>query len=161
MNNVKKISRDNAIYIAGLFDGEGSIGLIKQSALRGDRRRNQTFCLKFRIRMTDESIIRWVHSIVGGRFYSARKNSTPNSRLYFEWCVVGRQGIEFLNQIYPFLKVKRLQAETAFEYGKTLFLEKVGLTNDQRTLSDDVVQLRSNLRNRMLSLNQRGVNHDC
>ena len=58
------ISETDIAYIAGLFDGEGSIDFKK----RKEKKRNGTYdCwrISMEISMTDESVLRWVHEILG------------------------------------------------------------------------------------------------
>ena len=58
------ISETDIAYIAGLFDGEGSIDFKK----RREKKRNGTYdCwrISMEISMTDESVLRWVHEVLG------------------------------------------------------------------------------------------------
>jgi|TARA_R100000654_G_C2607225_1_gene116061 hypothetical protein len=58
------ISETDIAYIAGLFDGEGSIDFKK----RKEKKRNGTYdCwrISMEISMTDESVLRWVHEVLG------------------------------------------------------------------------------------------------
>lgn len=155
MNEINNFS-EHAQYIAGLFDGEGCITLTKLSRLQ-ERCKTPTYALRCRIRMTDGNVIRWLHSVIGGRYYGQRVNKMLNRKPYYEWGVAGRQGIRFLEQIYPYLRVKRLQAEIAFEYGKTLLISNKGMVNEKRKLSPILIEHRNTLRDKMLQANTRGV----
>ena len=58
------IRESDAAYIAGLFDGEGSIDFTK----RKEKKRSGTYnCrrVSMEISMTDQSVIRWVHEVLG------------------------------------------------------------------------------------------------
>lgn len=152
---MKILIKEDAIYIAGLFDGEGSIGLNsldRKSRLEAGK--TPTCTLRVRIRMTDENIVRWLYMTIGGRFYAKKLTKLyieKKWKPYFEWGVVGEEAVMFLNQIYPYLKVKRLQAEVAFKYGETLY--KLGY---KKKMSEDVILKRNDLRGQMLILNKRG-----
>ena len=152
MNKINIIKKEDAIYIAGLFDGEGCISLSKSTYLRS-RCKTSTYILRARIRMTDIEIVKWLHKTIGGRFYGLRKVKITHHKPYAEWGVAGKNTVEFLSQIYPYLKVKKLQTQVAFEYGKTL---KVGTLHRQQ-LSSNIVLIREELRNKMLKLNKRGI----
>ena len=57
-------------YIAGLFDGEGSIhfkrGIEKKKKHKGKGyRTSNSLRLSMEITMTDESVLRWVHEVLG------------------------------------------------------------------------------------------------
>ncbi len=155
MNKINQLSTEDAIYIAGLFDGEGCITLSKVSRIK-ERHKTPTFTLRARIRMTDKNIVNWLHTTIGGNYYDARnsigrKLKCPNSKPYYEWGVACRNAIDFLIQIYPYLKVKRLQTEIAFKFGET-FEYKRG-----NQLSNDIVLKRNELRSEILILNHRGL----
>ena len=58
------IRESDAAYMAGLFDGEGSIDFTK----RKEKKRSGTYnCrrVSMEISMTDQSVIRWVHEVLG------------------------------------------------------------------------------------------------
>ena len=58
------IRESDAAYIAGLFDGEGSIEFTK----RKEKKRNGTYdCrrISMEISMTDKSVLTWVHEVLG------------------------------------------------------------------------------------------------
>jgi len=154
MKEINEISTNDAIYIAGLFDGEGCISLTKCSRIK-ERYKTPTFTLRARIRMTDSNIINWLYITIGGNYYgernpTSRRIKSPNGKPYFEWGVAGRNAIEFLKQIYPYLKVKHLQAEIAFKFGNTIKYCYGKLPND-------IVNQRAKLRSEMISLNHRGL----
>ena len=64
------IKNEDAAYIAGLFDGEGSIYFTrrpekkKKHKGRGYRISN-SLRLSMEITMTDQSVVRWVHEVLG------------------------------------------------------------------------------------------------
>jgi len=64
------ISVEQAAYIAGLFDGEGSIYYTrrpekkKKHKGRGYRYSN-SMRISMEVTMTDESVVRWVHEVLG------------------------------------------------------------------------------------------------
>ena len=66
-----KISVADVGYIAGLFDGEGSLhirrGLEKKKKHKGKPgyRMSNSMRISMEIAMTDEYVIRWVHEILG------------------------------------------------------------------------------------------------
>ena len=61
---------DTMAYIAGLFDGEGSLQYKrkweKKKKHKGKGYRNSyVWRINMEIAMTDESVIRWVHEVLG------------------------------------------------------------------------------------------------
>ena len=64
------ISTEDVAYLAGLFDGEGSIYYAKRKekkkAHKGDGYRySMSQRISMEITMTDESVIRWMHEVLG------------------------------------------------------------------------------------------------
>ena len=55
-----------AAYIAGLFDGEGHV-VYKQypKKRKGQKKAYPTWKITLEMNMTEESIIRWVHEVLG------------------------------------------------------------------------------------------------
>ena len=63
-------SEANIAYIAGLFDGEGSIYFAKRPEKKKKHkgkgyRTSMSQRISMEITMTDESVIRWVHEVLG------------------------------------------------------------------------------------------------
>ena len=53
-------------YIAGLFDGEGSITYKQYMRKRkGQKKAYPTWSIRMEMAMTDESVLRWVHEVLG------------------------------------------------------------------------------------------------
>jgi len=53
-------------YIAGLFDGEGSIQYKQYMRKRSHNKKPYpTWSIRMEMAMTDQSILRWVHEVLG------------------------------------------------------------------------------------------------
>ena len=66
----KMVPETDRAYIAGLFDGEGSIhfkrGVEKKKKHKGKGyRTSNSLRLSMEITMTDQSVLRWVHEVLG------------------------------------------------------------------------------------------------
>tara|TARA_R100000995_G_scaffold1213_1_gene812 strand:- start:350 stop:769 length:420 start_codon:yes stop_codon:yes gene_type:complete len=60
------ISNTDAAYIAGLFDGEGSITYKQYMRKRKHQKKAYpTWSIRMEIAMTDKSVLVWVHEILG------------------------------------------------------------------------------------------------
>ena len=64
------ISSEHAAYIAGLFDGEGSIyfakRIEKKKKHKGEGYRfSNCMRISMEVTMTDQSVIRWIHEVLG------------------------------------------------------------------------------------------------
>jgi len=95
-------------YAAGFFDGEGSV-LID----RGKQTKNPYcgFRLEVKISSTSEEIIKCFKETFGAGTIEVRKKYTSGGKDYWSWIVAGNRAAEFLELIYPYLKVKSEDAE--------------------------------------------------
>jgi len=86
-------------YIAGLFDGEGTITLTTNFSSK-----------KFRypavsVANTDLSLLKFIKKEFGGAICSKKKQKKHHSQSY-HWQARYDRAIYFLKKIYPFLKIK-------------------------------------------------------
>jgi len=89
-------------YIAGLFDGEGTIHISNQ------------LYLAVRLRNTNKAILKWIQSIYKmGHIYS--DNRSPNKPCY-SLELASYQALSFLKPLLPYLKIKQDQATLAFQF---------------------------------------------
>lgn len=100
-------------YLAGLFDGEGTVIITAPTPSAPRRHR-----LQVRICMTHESTIRSVHAAVGAgtvRRVEARR-WRPNAKDRWDWAVTGPTAGDFLLRVRPWLKTKAAAADIALEF---------------------------------------------
>lgn len=102
-------------YIAGFFDGEGSV--IVRAAIHNNI---INYELIISIGQNDTSVLRYIQQIFGGRIANpkyefTRKKQTPDLRME------ASKASFFLEMILPYLKVKRKQAELAIAFQKLIF----------------------------------------
>lgn len=89
-------------YIAGLFDGEGSIGFYQ--------RRDNIFVPNFRITNSDFRLGKWLHNRFG--FGSFKIYERANRKTMWEWEIRGRNQIyELCKSLSPYLIVKKDQVD--------------------------------------------------
>lgn len=99
----------NWSYLAGIFDGEGTIYI----GLMSDKRR--TF-LKVGITNTHLGLMKWLVKNFGGAYLSEQRQSY---RLLYRWSPKGKKNREiFLLGVLPYLIVKREQALLALEFDR-------------------------------------------
>ena len=98
----KKLSGEDAAYIAGLIDGEGTISLTRRH--RGENRQ-----LVVSISSTEPKLLQFVRNAVGaGRITNKRAYSnrhTPSA----VYAIDNRQALSLLEQIAPYLKTYKAQ----------------------------------------------------
>ena len=123
LRSFPQLSDCDLAYIAGLFDGEGMVGVYPQSkrVSKGVRRgaNNQSYLLKVAIKMGNaESVLQWLHLVFGGTKLSLEDRSTDGRArtpmLGFQ--IHSGEAARFLKTIRPWLKVKDKQADLALEF---------------------------------------------
>jgi hypothetical protein len=98
----KKLSQEDAAYVAGVIDGEGSISLSRKH--RGENRQ-----LVISISSTEAQPLSYIHTAVGaGRIThkrTARITHTPG----VTYSIDNRQALALLVQIAPYLRTYKAQ----------------------------------------------------
>ena len=95
-------------YIAGLFDGEGSIDFKRRKEKRGKYITN-AMQISMRIQMTDESILRWIHEVL--KLGTIRKkNRSPSIKKHWKdswiYTLRFREAYKVCCLIWPYAHVK-------------------------------------------------------
>jgi hypothetical protein len=114
--------------------------------------RTPTYNLHLSVNMTDKCIIDWLAFCVGGKI-TCRKKHNLHWKPSYAWYLNGKNAILFIKQIYPHLKVKRLQAEIALKFGDTIQFQAGGV---RKRLSSELNKYREQLKSDISILNHRG-----
>ena len=113
-------------YIAGLFDGEGSInikrGVEKKKKHKGKGyRTTNSMRISMEITMTDQSVLIWVHEVLGvgtlrpKRVKGLRKDGTPYLKQY-KWRCTIRDCYQVCLLLWPFAHVKLDKIQKVIEH---------------------------------------------
>lgn len=109
-------------YVAGFFDGEGSISIIKTQfhKLKSDPSKRVTgTALSISIANTNLAVLQSIAAKYGGKVYHLT-DKRPASKQGYLMRVLGREKqIWFLGEIKPFSIIKREQIEIALDYLST------------------------------------------
>jgi hypothetical protein len=114
-------------YWAGLFDGEGSVG-INRKAIRGKQKRFSYQC-EAKLTMCDEDIVYAFSAAFDGTF-GVRYPKKANVSVAYTSGLGGRKCLAFLTKILPHARVKKKEIEVAIEY---LHWQKALTGFDQKT----------------------------
>ena len=120
------MSEVDMAYIAGLFDGEGSVhfkrGVEKKKNHKGEGYRlSNSMRISMEITMTDKSVLVWVHEVMGvgtlrpKRVKGKRKDGTPYLKQY-KWRCTFRDAYQVCLLIWPFAHVKLDKIQQIIEY---------------------------------------------
>ena len=120
-------------YIAGLFDGEGSIhfkrGVEKKKKHTGKGHRlSNSLRLSMEITMTDESVLTWVHEVlgVGTLNKKPRKGKRKDGTKYlmqYRWRCTFRDAYYVCKLLWPYAHTKLPKIQQVIEHYATEKLE--------------------------------------
>ncbi len=112
------MSQTTLAYVAGVFDGEGSvvIGLSKRQRKYGVV---PNHWLQVGITNTNRELIEWLQLVFGGHISdNSHSPSRKHQRPCWAWRIMSKQAQTFLESIHPYLRVKRTHAELAIDFQK-------------------------------------------
>jgi len=118
---MKQLSATSAAYLAGLIDGEGTIGLfINHCPTR--RTAGGAAVARLKIGMCDEALIKWLKQSTESGSVTSWRQSNPKHRRVWVITWGGRKAVPILKAVWPYLRLKRPQAK--------VFLQWITLTEE-------------------------------
>jgi len=149
-DNIKCQLTDNELaYIAGFFDGEGSITIHINGRKYSPRGVSPNHTLQVSIGNTDTLIPSWIQSVYGGSL-THRFPDNERCKRVTQWQLRCVGALAFLEDIYPHLKMKRPQAEIAMNY------QRRKIMHGPRRLILKEIQWREKQRISIRALNRKG-----
>lgn len=142
--------REEISYLAGLFDGEGTICIQKDSrplAKNNGRNWNPIYNVTFRVGMIDEKAIKGFKEFFEVGFIDCEK-SYHKFRPMWRYSIRAKDDARMvIEMIKPFLRVKKAQAELALRYFKDCPSQR------GRYMSPEILQLKEQYFLEMRKLN--------
>lgn len=122
-------------YLAGFFDGEGCISIVEDGS--GVTANSPKLYLATNVSSCDKYILDyWADKTEIGKV-SVGTKARGNARTGYQWQATGQSAVDLLWLIYPYLNIKKEQADVAFKFQETMFRK-----TDGKRLSDDVLRQR-------------------
>jgi hypothetical protein len=90
------INEHKIIWIAGLFEGEGTISILKNK-------------VRLAIQMTDYDVIKFVYDNFGGNVHAPKKQKSYHKKSWIWYLSKQKEVKDFLNDIIPYLFSRRKQ----------------------------------------------------
>lgn len=103
---------ENHAYLAGFFDADGCVTLVPTN-----RTMKYYHSLRASLANNDFTVLEWVKGLYGGTVRKTHK-STTNEVGCSEWNCTANGSVIFLEDIYPYIKVKKKQVALAIIYYK-------------------------------------------
>jgi len=147
------LSVEQAAYLAGAFDGEGSFAIRR---FRAQQYRVPTFSFLARLTNTNLPWLRGIQAEIGGQIYSANSKKRPNRRPCFNLELRGAEARAMLLQVQPWLRIKKRHADILLRYFEVAARRRVMNGANQKT-DPAVLEELTALFEEMKSINLRGV----
>ena len=104
-------------YIAGFFDGEGSVGIYRNKLAKKTGYGGENWRLSVNVGNVDPIVVRYLKERYGGSlFLYERSKKMKNRQDAWYWMATGNGAAAFLREILPYSLVKKQQIELALEY---------------------------------------------
>ena len=99
-------------YVAGIVDGEGWVGIIKQLSAKSSEP-SPRYTAVVKVSSTDPELLVRLHAAWGG-WLGRHSKTKPHHRQAYRWAVQGARAIAMLEAVRPWLVIKARQADTCF-----------------------------------------------
>ena len=137
------ITNEHAAYIAGLFDGEGSIYFTRRPEKKKKHkgkgfRYSNSMRISMEVTMTDQSVVRWVHEILGcGTVVKKpRKGLRKDGTKYlmqYKWRCTFRDALYVCILLWPYAHTKLPKIQQIIDHYTK---------GEQRVMNNKVVNLK-------------------
>lgn len=126
-------------YLAGLIDGEGTIGIYRQTGTK-------TYELKLLITNTSPALLQWLRPRFGGGV-GKHKKEKPWHRETWQIVIAQGKAADLIKLCRPFLVIKAAQADLGLR-----FMSEVSLRKGHR-VTDEELEMRQRYADGMSKLN--------
>ena len=106
-------------YMAGLFDGEGSVEYKKRKQLKKGKKKAYYFwCIRCEMSMTDQSVMEWFHETIGCGTLNKREaqKSWIGRKPQWRWRCSYRDAYHVAKLMWPFAQVKLHKLEQIIDH---------------------------------------------
>ena len=134
---IRTPSLEELAYCAGIIDGEGSVGVGGRSP-----KNPQSFAIKVTVQMTTSQAVSLLHEVFGGRKFIPNR-VTKTGKTIYAWSVYCSRAGRVLEQLVPYLRVKKTVAEDC------IALTKFYKQGRQHSISDAERHARDTIFNRL------------
>lgn len=110
-------------YIAGFFDGEGSI-TIHENCKPSPRGKNPNHTMQVSIGNTNPKVLLYLKNKFGGCISYRKPTLKPNHRNVVQWTIRAKLALPFLIAIKPYIQMKKKQINLAIKFQKTKKMNK-------------------------------------
>ena len=113
-----EISIAEAVYIAGLFDGEGCVTYKRQMKKRGNKKAYPTWNIRMEVNMTDKDVIHWLHETLGVGTFGEKPpgKGQLGKKMQYRWRCGFRDALYVCKLLWPYSIVKLHKLEQSIDH---------------------------------------------
>ena len=130
------MNQNDIAYIAGLFDGEGSVSYYQRKEKRKDKKKAYNFwMIRCELSMTDQYVVEWMHEVLGVGTVCKRlpTKSWVGKKTQWRWRCGYRDALAFAKLLWPYAQVKLHKLEQIIDhYDPSYSTENVVALEDYR-----------------------------
>ena len=142
------LTTEELAYIAGIFDGEGTVTINVYNANRPYGIIKVRY-LQVSLSSTDRDTINYLKDTFGGSVFTTK--AIGNRKEIRRWLIVSRTATDFLARVLPYLRVKKEHAILGIDFQLTL---RPGIEHSK--LPSDLLEWQEFYIERIRTLNARG-----
>ncbi len=119
MNGTHPMTENDKAYIAGLFDGEGSVSYYQRKEKRKGKKRAYDFwIIRCELSMTDRYVVEWMHKVLGIGTVIKRlpTKSWTGKKTQWRWRCGYRDALIFAKLLWPYAQVKLHKLEMIIDH---------------------------------------------
>ena len=113
-----KMNDSDAAYLAGLFDGEGSIYFKKMNQIKHNRTGkpvHKVWVIRMEIAMTDKEVLEWVWETTGVGSFGPRKVK-KGYKPQWRWPAAHRDALKVCKWLWPYAQTKLHKIEQVIDH---------------------------------------------
>lgn len=140
------MNKENIIYFAGIFDGEGSMMIELQS--KNAVRKYDYFSLRVVVTNTNLELIQWLKTNFGGNI--GTRPQIQGRKITYDWKIYSKDAANIIKSALPYLIIKKQRALVFIEFAETI--GKTGWN-----ITEEIRLQRQSLYNSMKIHNKQGT----
>ena len=113
------MTENDKAYIAGLFDGEGSVSYYQRKEKRKGKKKAYNFwIIRCELSMTDRYVVEWMHKVLGIGTVIKRlpTKSWTGKKTQWRWRCGYRDALVFAKLLWPYAQVKLHKLEMIIDH---------------------------------------------
>jgi hypothetical protein len=139
-------TEEQAAWLAGFLDGEGSISIDKRAGADSAR-----YAPRVKAANTRREVLEEIRELLGGGFVTkTRRKPTDPRKDIFQFVAANRKGLDIIRRVRPYMRVKNAQADLFLRYYDVAVLS-VG-----KHRGSEIRRLQDTLYEEMKELNRKG-----